>query len=910
MPLRLRRGTEQERLTITPAEGEPIYVTDTQKLYIGDGTTVGGNQLSGSGDLEVGALEITADLPLNGFNLLGEDSKVIYDSSTDALTVTSITADLTGSVFADDSTKLIDGINGTVVSPVVDGNISFLGSNVDTTISVNGDKLHVGNLETDSLSLTFPAYNPILDATIPQDVVSLQGVLDEGVVDTTRKLEITDTGGADPYITIIGGKGGAFDTRTKLSLGGISDFPETIDPVQPEGKGELFRWEAAYLKDLDVDGPGIFTGQVVADSFKGNIVAEDSSILFDASTGEVSIDIITTEAITISNSIQADFDLTIEARSANNSPFINHVVDRSGTNYNVTGITAGAEASGISYRISRGSVDSPETVEPSDILALVAATAYDGSDYILSSALVQMIDPNGIIVDSNDNVPGQIALVTFEDGDATTPQGLYVDRRGWITIGRASDEDAQAVLDVNGDALFTGLISGDVKGSLFADDSTTIIDAINNTISNGSILLDASSIKSNSSELIIDGIDRATSTPVIRQYSNIASISHITTGLTDGASAPGISYETSRGSIDSPAAVQNGDLLNVILAQPYDGTQYALSGALVMQVDPNGTITSGDVPTQLSLVNFADGNPLTPEGLTVNRKGWVSIGRSATHDALANLDVDGDVLITGNLTVQGTTTAVDSNNTTIKDNLIVLNQGESGAGITLGTAGIEIDRGTESAVSFVYDDSVDKWTLGSETLITGGLEITGAFALPTADGSAGQVLTTDGSGNTSWTTVSGGGTATSLDGDVTGSVFGDNSTLLVDGVNNKIVGEIDTQSDIELNGNNIEGINVINTTLGVHYISMNDATAMTLGSNRGVQIQGGAGANIQIGNSTSGTVTLGSGSNTVDFVSGTTVDFTNANTTGLSDYISVVELKNVVAASTDFADFQTRIANL
>lgn len=42
MALRLRRGTEAERLSITPLEGELIYATDTQRLYIGDGTTLGG----------------------------------------------------------------------------------------------------------------------------------------------------------------------------------------------------------------------------------------------------------------------------------------------------------------------------------------------------------------------------------------------------------------------------------------------------------------------------------------------------------------------------------------------------------------------------------------------------------------------------------------------------------------------------------------------------------------------------------------------------------------------------------------------------------------------------------------------------------------------------------------------------
>ena len=49
MALRLRRGTDAERLLITPVEGELIYTTDTKLLYAGDGTTAGGNIVTGSG---------------------------------------------------------------------------------------------------------------------------------------------------------------------------------------------------------------------------------------------------------------------------------------------------------------------------------------------------------------------------------------------------------------------------------------------------------------------------------------------------------------------------------------------------------------------------------------------------------------------------------------------------------------------------------------------------------------------------------------------------------------------------------------------------------------------------------------------------------------------------------------------
>lgn len=69
---------------------------------------------------------------------------------------------------------------------------------------------------------------------------------------------------------------------------------------------------------------------------------------------------------------------------------------------------------------------------------------------------------------------------------------------------------------------------------------------------------------------------------------------------------------------------------------------------------------------------------------------------------------EGTVVITGNLTVQGITTTVETANMTIEDNIIVLNQGEAGAGITdpSNSSGIEIDRGSLLNAFMVYDDNL------------------------------------------------------------------------------------------------------------------------------------------------------------------------------------------------------------
>jgi len=56
--VQVRRGTESERQTMyggtnnpnPPAVGELIYTTDEKLLYVGDGTTTGGNIVSGGAD--------------------------------------------------------------------------------------------------------------------------------------------------------------------------------------------------------------------------------------------------------------------------------------------------------------------------------------------------------------------------------------------------------------------------------------------------------------------------------------------------------------------------------------------------------------------------------------------------------------------------------------------------------------------------------------------------------------------------------------------------------------------------------------------------------------------------------------------------------------------------------------------
>jgi hypothetical protein len=71
------------------------------------------------------------------------------------------------------------------------------------------------------------------------------------------------------------------------------------------------------------------------------------------------------------------------------------------------------------------------------------------------------------------------------------------------------------------------------------------------------------------------------------------------------------------------------------------------------------------------------------------------------------LTIDGNLLV-GNITNATVT------NTSVEDNIIVLNRGETGAGVTMGNAGIEIDRGSLTNVRLTFNENIDRWQLTND----------------------------------------------------------------------------------------------------------------------------------------------------------------------------------------------------
>ena len=147
MPLQLRRGTEAERQNLsTPlANGEPLWITETNQLYVGNGVT-----------------------PTN-----------MLASVNSFLGVNALIGDLKGSVFEDDSSILVDGVgsklrgthdgilNGSVytadgLTRIIDGSTGYISSDTITSVHNFSTALQLGTQNSDGSGLFYNDSTPFV----------------------------------------------------------------------------------------------------------------------------------------------------------------------------------------------------------------------------------------------------------------------------------------------------------------------------------------------------------------------------------------------------------------------------------------------------------------------------------------------------------------------------------------------------------------------------------------------------------------------------------------------------------------------------------------------------------------------------------------------------------------------------
>jgi len=140
----------------------------------------------------------------------------------------------------------------------------------------------------------------------------------------------------------------------------------------------------------------------------------------------------------------------------------------------------------------------------------------------------------------------------------------------------------------------------------------------------------------------------------------------------------------------------------------------------------NGAVTGSATMTDLANVTISTSvNHMHPKSEISDFVEADYVHVTGTETIAGIKTFSNNVIVNGDLTVGGTTTSVNATNLEINDNIILLNKNEAGAGVSLGIAGVEIERGTVTNASLIFDEADDTWKVDPGTGSTTAISLSG-----------------------------------------------------------------------------------------------------------------------------------------------------------------------------------------
>jgi hypothetical protein len=239
----------------------------------------------------------------------------------------------------------------------------------------------------------------------------------------------------------------------------------------------------------------------------------------------------------------------------------------------------------------------------------------------------------------------------------------------------------------------TGIFSGNLTGNVTGNSSTaTTLQTARNFSASGDVT--ASNVSFNGGT----SVDLVTTLATVN--SNVGSFGGTTAIPSFTVNAKGLITAVSEVVISSTldiaadSGVDNGVLIGTDTLTVSGGT-----GVVTSVAGDTITIDIGQAVTTTSNVTF--------NNVSVN-------GTLSSDDITATtMTASGHVVVQGDLTVNGTTTTVNSNTVTIGDSIIVLNKDETATPSE--NAGFEIERGTSANVSVLWNEGTDYWQVNDGT---------------------------------------------------------------------------------------------------------------------------------------------------------------------------------------------------
>jgi len=329
---------------------------------------------------------------------------------------------------------------------------------------------------------------------------------------------------------------------------------------------------------------------------------------------------------------------------------------------------------------------------------------------------------------------------------------------------------------------------------------------------------------------------------------------------------------------------------------------------------------------------------------TANSSESISIGTGLSGTAItighgtSETTIGDNLVVTGNLTVQGDTTTVNTATLSVEDPLVVVGSGNNSSdSVDLGLYGLYDTSGSQDLYSGLFRDASDsgKWKLfkdlQTEPTTTVNTSGTG-YAVGTLVANLEGTVTGNASGLSSTLAVSSGGTnATSFDDksviitqdsgtDTLASAQMDgNGELLIGGTNGPAVGTITAGSNITVT-NSDGGITIASSAAGAAFTNVavsGQSNVVATGSSDTLTLVAGTGTVITT-NAGTDTITINAGSNTVEVDeftgNGSTAAYTlstaSTNENNLLVYMDgVYQHHNTYAVSGTTLTFDTNVPN-